>query len=53
MSSNINVVMKNINAGTRMFLYVVLHGTAQIPIGKAQDQAQNELKRGHRVPGGR
>ena len=44
MSSNINVVMKNINAGIRMFLYAVLHGKAQIPIGKAQDQVQNKLK---------
>ena len=27
-----------------MPMYVVLHGTAQIPVGKAQNQAQNELK---------
>ena len=26
-----------------MPMYVVLHGTAQIPVGKAQNQAQNEL----------
>jgi len=31
-----------------MFMYVfVLHGIAQIPMGKAQDQAQNELKQTH------
>ena len=28
-----------------MLMCVVLHGTAQIPVGKAQNQAQNELKR--------
>ena len=28
-----------------MLMYVVLHGTAQIPVRKAQNQAQNELKR--------
>ena len=27
-----------------MFMYVVLHGIAQIPVGKAQNLAQNELK---------
>ena len=43
MSSNIYVAMKNTNAGTRMLMYVVLHGTIQIPAGKAQKQAQNEL----------
>ena len=37
--------MKNMNTGTRMIMYVVLHGAAQIPLGKAQNQAQNELKR--------
>ena len=26
-----------------MFMDVVLHGIAQIPVGKAQKQAQNEL----------
>ena len=66
MSSNIHKAMKNISEGTRMFMYVVLywtaqvpvclegsgssskwaqvHGTVQIPVGKAQNQAQNELK---------
>ena len=28
-----------------MLMYVVLHGNAQIQVGKAQNQAQNELKR--------
>ena len=45
MRSKNHVAMKNINAGTRMVLYVVLHGTAQIPVAKAQNQAQNELQR--------
>ena len=45
MSSNISVAMKSINTGTPMLMYVVLHGTAQIPVAKAQNQAQNELKR--------
>ena len=44
MSSNIHVGMKNTKEGKHMFMYVVLHGTAQIPVGKAQDQAQNRLK---------
>ena len=44
MSSNIQVLMKNINEGTLVFMHVVLHGTAQIPVGKAQIQAQNEVK---------
>ena len=44
-SSNIDVVMKNINEGTPMLMYVVLHGTAQNPVAKAQNQAQYELKR--------
>ena len=44
MSSNIYVVLMNIK-GTRMFMYVVLHGTAQIPVGKAQNKAQNGFKR--------
>ena len=30
-----------------MFMYVVLHGIAQIPSGKAQNLAQNELKFSH------
>ena len=41
MSANIVVVMENINTGTCMFVF----GTAQIPVGKAQNQAQNELNR--------
>jgi len=45
-SSNIDVVMKSSNKGTHMFMYVfVLHGIAQIPMGKAQNQAQNGFKR--------
>ena len=36
---------QNINKGICMLMYVVLHGTAQIPVRKAQNQAQNELKR--------
>ena len=55
MSLNIYVAMKNSNAGTRMFMYVVLHRTrskraqdaqlaAQIMLVKVQDRAQNELK---------
>ena len=36
---------ENINKGIRMLMYVVLHGNAQIQVGKAQNQAQNELKR--------
>ena len=44
MRSNIHVGMKNTKEGKHMFMYVVLHGTAQIPVGKAQDQAQNRLK---------
>ena len=27
-----------------MFVYAVLHGIAQIPVGKGQNLAQNELK---------
>ena len=27
-----------------VFMYAVLHGIAQIPVGKAQNLAQNELK---------
>ena len=27
-----------------MFMYAVLHGIAQIPVGKAQNLAQNEVK---------
>ena len=43
MSSNFHIVIKNIKGGKHMFMYVVLHGMAQIPLGKAQNQAQNEL----------
>ena len=35
--------MKN-NKGTCVLMYAVLHGIAQIPVGKAQHLAQNELK---------
>ena len=45
MSSSSHVVMKNINKGARMFTYIVLHGTAQSPVGKAQNQAQKEPQR--------
>ena len=44
MSSNFHIVNKNIKEGKHMFMYVVLHGIAQIPVGKAQNLAQNELK---------
>ena len=41
MSSNIDVVMKNFNQATlHVYLCHFLHGIAQIPVGKAQ----NELK---------
>ena len=43
MTSNFHITMKN-NKGTCVFMYVVLHGAAQIPVGKAQNLAQNELK---------
>ena len=36
--------MKNIKEVKHMFMYAVLHGIAQIPMGKAQNLAQNELK---------
>ena len=45
MSLSIHVAIKHINKGTRMPMYVALQGPAQIPVGKAQNQAQNELKR--------
>ena len=44
MSLNTQILMKNFNEGTLVFMRFVLHGTAQIPVGKAQIQAQNELK---------
>ena len=44
MSSNFHIVIKNVKEGKHMFMYVVLHGIAQIPVGKAQNLAQNELK---------
>ena len=44
MSSNFNIAMKNIKEGKHVFMYAVLHGIAQIPVGKAQNLAQNELK---------
>ena len=43
MSSNFYISMKN-NKGTCVMMYVVLHGIAQIPVGEAQNLAQNELK---------
>ena len=43
MSSTFYIVMKN-NKVTCVLMYVVLHGTAQIPVGKAQNLPQNELK---------
>ena len=44
MSSNFHLAMKNIKEGKHMFMYAVLHGIAQIPVGKAQNLAQNEVK---------
>ena len=44
MSLGIHVAMKHINKCTRMPMYVALQGPAQIPVGKAQNQFQNELK---------
>ena len=41
MSSNFHIVM---NTGTCVLMYAVLHGIAQIPVGKAQNLAQNALK---------
>ena len=41
MSSNFHIMM---NTGTCVLMYAVLHGIAQIPVGKAQNLAQNELK---------
>ena len=41
MSSNHHVVM---NKGTCVLMYAVLHGIAQVPVGKAQNLAQNEPK---------
>ena len=41
MSSNFHIVM---NTGTCVLMYAVLHGIAQIPVGKAQHLVQNELK---------
>ena len=41
MSSNFHVVM---NKGTCVLMYAVLHGIAQVPVGKAQNLAQHELK---------
>ena len=37
------MVMKS-NKGTCVFMCAVLHGMAQIPVGKAQNLAQNTLK---------
>ena len=44
MSSNFHIVM---NTGTCVLMYAVLHGIAQIPVGKAQNLPQNELKFSH------
>ena len=45
MSSNFHIVMNNRYLCVDMCLmYAVLHGIAQIPVGKAQNLAQNELK---------
>ena len=41
MSSKFHKVM---NTGTCVLMYAVLHGIAQIPVGKAQNLVQNELK---------
>ena len=43
MSSNFHIVMKN-NKGTCVLMFAALRGIAQIPVGKAQNRAQNELK---------
>ena len=37
------------NTGTCVFMYAVLRGIAQIPVGKAQNLAQTELKPFHVV----
>ena len=42
MSSKFHIAMKN-NKGTCVLMYVVLHGIAHIPVGEAQNLAQNEL----------
>ena len=42
MSSKFHAAMKN-NKGTCVFMYAVLHGIARIPVGDAQNLAQNEL----------
>ena len=43
MSSNFKKAMKNIKEGKHVFMFAVLHGIAQIPVGKAQNLAQNEF----------
>ena len=43
MSSNFHIVMKS-NKGICVSMHAVLHGTAEIPVGKAQNLAKNELK---------
>ena len=42
MSSNVHTAMKN-NKGTCVSIYDVLHGIVQIPVGKAQNLAQDGL----------
>ena len=44
MSLSIHVAMKHTNKGTRMLMYVAFQGTAQIPLGKAKNQPQNEFQ---------
>ena len=41
MSSNLRIER---NKGTCVLVYAVLHGIAQIPVGKAQNLVRNELK---------
>ena len=43
MSSNLHIAMKN-KKGTCVLMYAVFRGIAQIPVGKAQNRAQNEHK---------
>ena len=43
MSSIFHIAMKN-NKGTCVSMHGFLHGKAEIPVGKAQNLAQNELK---------
>ena len=47
MSTNLHIAIKNIK-GTCVRMYAVLHGIAQIPLGKAQNRAQSEVKFAYR-----